>query len=80
MIDMAASQQVMSLLPRTPSSRGFAPDRRTALELRKAQLRAAPLQSDGASRPDLFVTLPVSTEPGEGQVRRRLRYGAAGGR
>ena len=37
------SQQLVSLLPRTPSSTGAPPpDRRAALELRKAPLRAAP--------------------------------------
>ena len=48
-VDQAAQQrldtspQVMSLLPRTPSSTGAPPpDRRAALELRQAQLSAAP--------------------------------------
>lgn len=68
MTDVATSQQVMSLLPCNPSSRGVAPDRRAALELRKAQLRTAPLWSESASRPDQLFTLSlVSTETGEGQ-------------
>ncbi|MEM7518086.1 MAG: hypothetical protein AAF368_14335, partial [Planctomycetota bacterium] len=47
------------------------PERRAALELRRAQLRAAPpIQSESASRSDLFVTVSrVSPESGEGQVR-----------
>ena len=70
MIAVEISQQVMSLLsPAPPLLPGASPpDRRAALELRMAQLRAAPpIQPDGASRPDQFVTLsPVSTGTGEG--------------
>jgi hypothetical protein len=70
-IAVEISQQVMSLLsPAPPLLPGAQPpERRAALELRVAQLRAAPpIQSDGASRPDQSVTLsPVSTESGEGQ-------------
>ena len=45
-------------------------DRRAALELRKAQLRAAPpIHSESASRSDQLVTISsVSTESGEGQL------------
>ncbi len=61
------SQQVVSLPPlESPLPGALPPDRRAALELRKAQLRAAP-PSESASRSDQTVTLsPVSTEAGEG--------------
>ena len=65
------SQQAMSLPPLESLLPGAPPpERRAALELRKAQLRAAPpIHSDGDSRPDQIVTLSqVSTESGEGQT------------
>ena len=70
MIVVETSQQVMSLLsPAPPLLPGaLPPERRAALELSRAHLRAAPpIHTDGASRPDQFVTLsPVSTGTGEG--------------
>ena len=70
MIAVEIPQQAMSLPPlESPLPGAEPPGRRAALELRMAQLRAAPpRQSDGASRPNQFVTLsPVSTDTGEGQ-------------
>ena len=66
---MGISQQVMSLLPLAPLLPGAPPpDRRAALELRTAQLRAAP-PSESASRSENLPTLSsVSTETGEGQT------------
>ena len=71
MIVVGISQQVMSLPPlECPLPGAAPPDRRAALELRMAQLRAAPPKSESASRSDELVTLsPVSTESGEGHTR-----------
>lgn len=70
MIDVENSQQSMSLLPLDPHLPGaLPPDRRAALELRRAQLRAAP-PIDGTVLSNSFLTItPVSTESGEGQNR-----------
>ena len=60
----------MSLPPlKSPLPGAAPPDRRAALELRRAQLRAAPPKAVRASRADEFVTVtPVSTESGESQA------------
>jgi len=70
-IAVEISQQVMSLPPlESPLPGAPPPERRAALELRMAQLRAAP-PSGRMPRPNQFVTLsPVSTETGEGQSSR----------
>ncbi len=67
MIAMEISQQIVSLLPLDPHLPGAPPpERRAALELRMAQLRAAP-PSERTSRSEKLVTLStVSTEAGEG--------------
>jgi len=72
---MGISQQVMSLPPlESPLPGATPPDRRAALELRKAQLRAAPPKAVRASRADQPVTVsPVSTESGEGQPQGPVR-------
>ncbi len=68
MIVVETSQQVMSLLPLDPLLPGaLPPERRAALELRMAQLRAAPpLDCTWQSSSNLNSN-PVSTESGEGQ-------------
>ena len=61
--------QALSLLPlELPLLPGaLPPDRRAALELRKAQLRAAPPLDGTALSGSTLNTTPVSTESGEGQ-------------
>ena len=63
------SQQVMSLPPlESPLPEAPPPDRRAASQPAVGRLRAAPPNSESASRFDELVTLsPVSTETGEGQ-------------
>ncbi len=65
MTDVELFQQVASLLPLDPHLPGaLPPDRRAALELRYAQLRAAPpLDCTSQSRSTVNST-PVSTETG----------------
>ena len=70
MID-AKTQQVMSLLPLDPHLPGaLPPERRAALELRKAQLRAAPPLDCTSQSNSYLYSNPVSTEPGEGHPSR----------
>ena len=69
MITVEACQQVMSLLPLDPLLPGaLPPERRAALELRMAQLRAAP-RLDRTSRTGCNLnSIPVSTDTGQGQL------------
>ena len=65
----AAYPQTMSLLPLEPHLPGaLPPDRRAALELRMAQLRAAPPCDCVAQSNSLITLSPVSTETGEGHL------------
>ena len=69
MIDVEISQQVMSLLPQTPTSRGLRP-RTAALRSSFAGLSSARLprlDSTALSGSNLNST-PESTESGEGHV------------
>ena len=59
----------MSLLPLDPHlPEASPPDRRAALELRKAQLRAAPPTENSTSSRISNHLSPVSTRSGEGQT------------
>ena len=70
MIHVEISQQVMSILPLDPLLPGASPpDRRAALELRMAQLRAAPALDCTSQSSSTVNSTPVSTETGEGQTR-----------
>ena len=70
-VDVETCQQVMSLFPLDPHLPGAPPpDRRAALELRKAPLRVAP-PKDGSARPSVSTTLsPVCTRLGEALLGR----------
>ncbi len=58
----------MSLLPLDPHLPGaLPPDRRAALELRNAQLRATPPSERMSLSEELVTPSPVSTETGQGQ-------------
>ncbi len=68
MIVVEISQQVMSILPLDPLLPGaLPPERRAALELRMAQLRAAPPLDCASQSSSTVNSTPVSTETGEGQ-------------